>query len=176
MIEVRPTKKSKRNPPTSTPKKKVISTAAAKPTTKTKTPTQARTKTTAEAKSKSSSGKGKGTTKGKGKGKGKGKEIAGKQGKLVGDGELEISDDNGLFSEFLSFSGFSHRLPLGFGRSTFDVPRSRFQPRTSHPSLRRLPFTFSSTSLVTAYETRFLYSAPSSLTFLLISMILYCHF
>jgi hypothetical protein len=96
MIEVRPTKKSKPNP--TTPKKKgKTTTATAK--TKTKTPTQA--KPTAKAKSKSS---GKGT--GKGKGKGKGKEIAGKQGKLVGDGELEISDDNGLFSEFLSFSVF----------------------------------------------------------------------
>jgi hypothetical protein len=89
MIEVRPTKKSKPNP--TTPKKKgKTTTATAK--TKTKTPTQA--KPTAKAKSKSS---GKGT--GKGKGKGKGKEIAGKQGKLVGDGELEISDDNGLFSK-----------------------------------------------------------------------------
>jgi hypothetical protein len=127
MIEVRPTKKSKPNP--TTPKKKgKTTTAAAK--TKTKTPTQA--KPTAKAKSKSL---GKGTTKGKGNGKGKGKEIAGKQGKLVGDGELEISDDNGLFSEFLSFSGFLHHLQFGFGRSTFEVPRSRFQPRTSHPSL-----------------------------------------
>jgi hypothetical protein len=128
MIEVRPTKKSKPNPPTSTPKKKGISTAAAKPTTKTKTPTQARTKTTAEAKSKSSSGKGKGTTKGKGKGKGKGKEIAGKQGKLVGDGELEISDDNGLFSEF--FSGFSHYLR--FRIRTFDLRRPKIQVPTKN--------------------------------------------
>jgi hypothetical protein len=91
MIEVRPAKRSKTNPTasTSTPKKKGKTTPAA---AKTKTPTQA--KPTAKAKSKSS---GKGT--GKGKGKGKGKEIAGKQGKLVGDGELEISDDNGLFSK-----------------------------------------------------------------------------
>jgi hypothetical protein len=132
MIEVRPTKKSKFNP--TTPKKKgKTTTAAAK--TKTKTPTQA--KLTAKAKSNSS---GKGTT--KGNGKGKGKEKAGKQGRLVGDGELEISDDNGLFSEF--FSGFSPHFRLGFGRSIFAVPRSRFQRRTSHSSRRSednlLPF------------------------------------
>jgi hypothetical protein len=151
MIQVRPTKKSKPNP--TTPKKKGQTTSAAAKT-KTKTPTQA--KTTAGAKSKSS-GKGKGTTKGKGNGKGKGKEIAGKQGKLVGDGELEISDDNGLFSESFSFSGFFHHLPLGFGHSIFEVPRSRFQPRSSHPSLGpKTTFYLFPTSPVTTYETRFL--------------------
>ena len=121
MIEVRPTKKPKPNP--TTPKNKGKPTPAA---AKTKTPTQA--KTTAKAKSKSS---GKGTIKGKGKGKERaGKQ--GKQGKLVGDGELEISDDNGLFSEFLSLAGLLRSTAMfeDVSRSG-DVWGSRIEGRTS---------------------------------------------